>query len=391
MRNQLLAGSLLALTVALAGCGGSSSSSPSTPPPSGGGTPPPTSPAPGGAKVAGPFDAVQTPVSQDVIAPLAASFAGTPLQGVAICVDQIVVTDAVDVLDVLALAIQSGAGSADPQAALAAAAAGVQVQLENMVIDIQGMLSALNGNSSGCLGNVAPTAVSGNPLAGTPLEPVGATLAPVLDQVYSALHGSGSTRPELSLTTLASLVAQLQFAVDTAMAQVPADVANAPVVGAALSTVQDAVHDVNTTVTAAASSNTAATQAAIASSLNNLLTGVMLGVVPVYDIENQAGQAGLLSGPIEDGIDDVSSEVANNLGVVLQPVLTQNLTAAVNPFEALGGAGSLPSNPLGPVIGVLDDFFGGVDGSPLDLILDLVTGGSGCPLEGTPLEILCGV
>jgi hypothetical protein len=407
MRKQFMTGGLLALAVAITGCGGGGSSSPSSPPPSGGTDNPPTSPAPGGAKVAGPLDAVQGPVSQDVIAPLAASFAGTPMQGVAMCVDQIVVNSAVDVLDVLALAIQSGAGSTNPQAALAAAASGVQVQVENIVIDLQGMLSALSGNSSGCLGNTAPTAVSGNPLAGTPLAPVGATLSPVLDQVYSALHGTGPTRPELSLTTIASLVAQLQFAVDTAMAQVPANIANAPVMGAALTTIQTAVRNINTTVTAASSSNTAATRSAIATTLNNLLTGVLLGVVPVNDIENQAGQPGLLSGPISTGIGQVSTQVSSNLGVVLQPVLSQNLTAVINPiiasientilaaivgplFTELGGAGTLPTNPFGPVVAVLEDFFdGSSQGDPLDLITTLINTSSGCPLAGTPLAALC--
>jgi len=407
MKKQILTSTLLALTVALAGCGGGGSSPVTTtpPPPTGGTT---TSPPPGAAKVAGPLDAVQDPVSDQVMDPLIASFAGTPLQGVAVCVDQIVVGDVVDLLDVLALGIQSGAGSADPEAALAATAAGVQGQVENIVIDMQAMLSALDGSSASCLGNLAPN--GSNPLAGTPLEAVGATLAPVLAQVYGQLHGSGSTRPSLSLTTIASLVAQLEFAVNTAFAQIPADVASAPVLGAALSTVQTAVGDVSDTVAAAASSDTADTQDAISDTMDNLLTGVLLGVVPITTIETQAGQVGLLSGPINSGINDVSSEIGSNLGVVLQPVLEQNLDAALAPvteaiessvlaailgplFEQLGAAGVSTSNPLGPVTTVLDTFFEGAStaGDPLDLVLDVISSESGCPLAGTPLESLCPV
>lgn len=406
MRKQVIAGSLLALTVVLAGCGGGDSATPSgsSPTPS---TPTNTSPTPGAAKVAGPLDAVQEPVSAQIIAPLASAFVGTPLQGIALCVDQIVVNDVVDVLDVLATAIDSGAQSGDPEAALAGAAAGVQVQVENIVIDTQGMLSALDGSGNGCAGNVAPTSISGNPLAGTPLEAFGATLAPVLDQVYTALHGASGPRPTLSLTTIASLVTQLEFAVNTAISQLPADVANAPVIGAALTTIQQSVANLADTVTAASTSDTPATQAAIANALNDALSGVLLGVVPITVIETQAGQVGLLSGPIQAGIDDVSAEIGGNN--IYSSLLEQNLDAAITPvtdviestvlaailgplFEVLGEAGVSSSSPLAPVTGILGDFFGGVNGSPLDLVLEQVSGASGCSAAGTLLEgVLCPV
>lgn len=415
MSNKILVSAALALLVGLTGCGGGGSDSAGSDNTGGsgnnntggsggntGGTA--TSPPPGSAKVDGPLDAVQGPVSEQVISPLAASFSGTPLQGVVQCVDQIVVTDTVDVLDVLALAIESGAGSADPDAALTQAAAGVQGQIENIVIDLNGMLYALDGNPNSCLGNVAPSGT--NPLAGTPLEPVGAALAGALKQIYGDLHGSGSTRPQLPLSQVAGLVAQLEFHVNSAFAQVPADVASAPVVGAALSTVQAAVGNLADTVAAAANSDTAATQAALDTTLNGVLTGLLLNIVPVYEIENQAGQAGVLSGPIEDGIDQVSNEVSNNLGLVLQPVLEQNLDTALTPVlgvvdstilpaildpitAALDDAGVNVDEPLTPVIGVLDTFFSGVDGSPLDLVLDVVAGNSGCSLEDTVLSALC--
>lgn len=407
MKKQVLTSMMLALTVTFAGCGGGSDGPSSSPPPSTGTPGTPSSPAPGAAKVAGPLDAVQGPVSSQIIAPLASTFAGTPLQNVTLCVDQIVVGDVVDLLDVLANAVQAGAGSANPQAVLAATAAGVQGQVENIVIDLQSMLTALDGGNNSCLGNVAPN--GSNPLAGTPLAPVGATLAPVLAQVYGQLHGSGSTRPSLSLSTIAGIVEQLEFGVNTAFAQIPADVSSAPVVGAALTTVRTAVGNVSNTINAAAANNVAGTQAAIATTLDSLLTGVLLGVVPVTMIETQAGQPGMLSGPINSGIDDVSSEVASNLALALGPVLEQNLDSALEPvlssleasvlsavlgplFEALDGVGSSNSNPLGPVTGILDDFFEGTTpaGNPLDLVLDLVSGGSGCPLAGTPLAVLCG-
>ena len=410
MQKKVLAGSLLAFTVFAAGCGGGSDSpssapsNPSTPP-----TSTPTSPPAGAAKVAGPLDAVQDPVSQDVIGQLAFAFADTPLQGVAQCVDQIVVTDAIDVLDVLANAMQDENFASDPEAGFTDAAAGVQAQVENIVIDLQGMLSALDGNTSSCLGNVNVAPNGGNPLAGTPLEPVGAALAPVLDQVYDQLHGTSGPRPELSLTTIASIVAQLEFALNTAISQLPADVANAPVVGAALSTVQTTVGNLSDTIVAASTSDVEDTQAAIGNTLNDALSGVLLGVVPVSTIENQAGEAGMLSGPIQDAIDDISNEVSGNLGVVLTHVLTGNLDELAGPLsttvkdnilvaltgplmEALDNTGSLPTNPLGPIVDTLDTFFSGVEGSPLDLILDLVSEGSGCTAEGGLLGgVLCGI
>lgn len=399
--KNILAGSLLAITATLAACGGGSSGTTTTTPP------PSTTPvvtAPGAAKVAGPLDAVQEPVSDQVISPLATSLAGTPLQGVVQCVDQIVVTDVIDVVDILAIAIQSGAGTANPGALLTGTAASVQAQVENIVIDLNGLLAALRGNSAACTTNTAPT--GGNILVGTPLAPVGAALAPVLAQVYTALHGTSGPRPTLSLGTITSLLAQLEFALDSAIAQVPADVATAPVIGATLTTVQAAVHDLNDTLIAASTRNVVTTQTAMANTLNNLLSGVMLGIVPVTAIENQAGQAGMLSGPIQAGIDDVSSQISTGLGTLLQPVFEQNLADALAPVtgaidstilgailgplnEALSGIGVSLSSPLGPVVTALDGFFSGSEVSPLDLIQEVINGEIGCPLAGTPLAILC--
>ena len=98
MKDFLSGKTLLAMTfgvsLALAGCGGSS----------GGGSPSQGSSADeqpvisGYSEVEGPLDAVQQPLSEQVIAPLASAAAGTPLEGAVNCVGGFVVTDVLDIL-----------------------------------------------------------------------------------------------------------------------------------------------------------------------------------------------------------------------------------------------------------------------------------------------------
>lgn len=389
MKNSLLTAGALALGTLLGACGGGSGDSAPASAQQGTET----------AKQAGPLDAVQDPVSSQITGPLADAVAGTPLEAVVICVDRIVVTDTLDVVDGIAVALQAG-GSGSLSSL--SARSNLQNQLLNTVVDLQGLLTTLAGDAQGCILNAAPA--GGNPLAGTPLAAVGEALAPVLAQVYGSLPAPGST--PLPLSTLVSLYSQLNSALQTAFAQLPQEVSGAPILGDALSSVQNAVTQTGLIVSTLPLANPALTQAVLASSLNSILHSVLLGVVPVTEIESQAGQTGTLSGPISDGIDALTAQLAggslaslnpqtllsalSGAGLPLFGPIEQNLIGglAAPLFEALDGVGMPGSNPLGPLSSALSGFFGGSP-TPLSFITDLL-GGSTCPTQGTLLEILCG-
>lgn len=401
MKKQMVAGLMLALVTALAGCGGGSSDSG----PSGGGTPPPASAGEFG-KVAGPMDAIQTPVSTQIMAPLTGTTAGTPLQALLICADRIVVNDVIDVIDSVAIAVQSTSPTALTSALTAD---NLQEQLQNTVVDLNGMLSAMRGDIAGCTRNALPT--GSNPLAGTPLAAVGAQLAPVLDQIFDAVAGSGtSPRPDLPLATLVSLYGQLNFAVQSAFAQLPPEVTAAPILGDAIGAVRNALNQVTPVVSAAATNNTVAAQAAIVTAMNSVLKNLLLDVVPLRDIESQAGRSGVLSTPLAAGIDTVTSQfngikldtlqpqavmaaITSALGPVLSPIQNSVLGSIAGPlFVALDSVTTPGANPLGPVTAALQGFIGGSP-TPLSFVTSTIqqvigVGGT-CPTAGTPLAVLC--
>lgn len=404
MNKLWIAGLSLATVTALTACGGGSSGTSTSS--SDGNTTTPTPVTGTAGSVAGPLDAVQTPVSSQVISPLKDAASGTPLYGLLTCTDQIVVHDALDVVDAIAAAVQS----TNPAAlASTATAANLQNQLQNLAVDINGMLSALKGDAEGCVADLIPTGA--NPLAGTPLAPVGAQLAPVLQQVFTAVAGNGNTpRPTLSLSQLIALYSQLNNGVNLAFTLLPPEVTGAPVLGPAVTTVKTTLAQVGGLLAAVNTGNPATVQTSVASTVNSVLKGVLLDVVPVRTIETEAGQTGVLSTPLAASIDSLTALIGNGNLDSLQPqafltLVTTNLTPVLAPvhdtilgdllnplFDALTGVTTPSANPLSPVISALNGFVGG---SPTPLLYitstidQVLTLGGSCPTAGTPLAALC--
>ena len=378
--------------------------------------------------VAGPLDAVQEPLSTQVLSPLGDAAAGTPLEGAVSCVDQVVVQDTIDVLDSILGAVDPTSMN-DPQMAFMAAAANIQAAVNELLADLPALLTSLagQGDCSGT-GSGGGIADGNNPLAGTPLAPLGDALAPLF-AAGSGFGGGfgGEGGQDLDLTSLQALTSQLAAAFNDGLSNLPAEVADAPVMGGLLTTLQSTFNDLNSTVAALDSGDGVATANAIAGTLDNLLSNLLVNVVPVGFIEEQAGQGGVFSNQIEGGIAAITEQLGGGLGMVLDPAFeglfgsaTEQLIGGLNLLltpigEAItgglssGGGGAGPTGtpldallaPLEGVAAALSGGFGGggeggLTGTPLDLILDplasLLQGGGGegsCPLSDTPLSSLC--
>ncbi|MGQ0696638.1 MAG: hypothetical protein ACT4PZ_00205 [Panacagrimonas sp.] len=391
-----IAGSLLAT-----GCGGGGSSGGSG---SGGGP----GPTPERNTVSGPLDAVQTPVSAMVIAPLADAVSGTPLEGVLACVDQVVVGDVLDALDALALSVDPGS-IANP----AFVAASVQGEVTDLVADLQGLIFSLAG-SSGCNLNAAPQPGNGsNPLAGTPLASLGALL-PQLTTFQGLLDAN-----TLSLGQLNTLVSQLSGAFNLALpggVGLPGGI-DAPIVGPALETISQSIATFQTALAAAASGNPTAVAAAITASVEGILGNVLTGLVPLDLIENTSGDPGAVTGQIQGLITQFTGVLggAGGLGslnsLALEGLLGGELGIPnlLDPFSlvlapVLGGIGGLnpgsgvggpTGTPLDGILVSLTGLLGTAGTNPLTSLLGPLLGGVGgggsCPLAGTPLSGLCGI
>ena len=395
-------------TVVIAGCGGGGGGG------DGGSSTPTTR-----NDVVGPLDGLQGGLSSEILTPLHTAVAGTPLVGVVDCLDQSVVNDILDIADAIVLGIRPGA--ADPAAQLRATAANVQAEVGDLVADLQGLVGSLAG-SSGCLANAGAQAGSGsNPLAGTPLSALGAQLLPVLNQVQAQL---GAAAPgALSLGQLSGLLGQVAQVFNGATGAIPPDVANAPVIGGVLDVVSLALTDVQLTVAAAGTGNptTAATQ--LTATVEHLLDGLLTQVIPIGLIEDTSGQPDLVSGPIQDAIDQFTAALSGGLGslapanlgnalvdplaVLLTPLQGELLPLILDPIRAAIGGGTgggsvpvLTGTPLDAVLATLTGVLsGGAGGDPLTSLLGSLLGGLGggggggvtCPLAGTPLAGLCGI
>lgn len=360
--------------------------------------------------VEGPLDVIQQPLSEQVFGGLASAAEGTPLEASISCLDQVVAQDTVDILDAV-LAAVNPESAADPQQAFAAAAENVQLASSELLADLPGLLMSLAGQGD-CDGSASPGGE--NPLAGTPLAPLGEALAPLLNA------GGGSGDGDLDLTALTVLTGQLSDAFEEGLSNLPEEVMSAPVLGGALTTLSVTFADLDNTVVALDSGNGVLTAFRVSQTVEHLLKNVLTGIVPVTFIEEQAGQQGVVSDQINSGVEALSSQLLGGLAVVLAPTFDQlfggaaaQLFAGVNTIltplgDVLsdsvngGGSGAGPTGtPLDALLAPLEALAaalqgggsdGGLTGTPLDLLLDPIASalsGGGCPLEGTPLAVLC--
>lgn len=419
MLKKILLASAVSGAFLLTGCGGSTGGS-DTPAPEP--TPPPTTQNGDGVitvkEVAGPLDSVQDQLSSGVFGPLGSAVTGTPLASVIQCADATVTHSTLDIADSVLAQLQTslvtgGSVTMRPDPAALADSLG------SLAAHLTQLLQGLGDAGGGCLANsftLAQIGFTSNPLAGTPLEPLGTQLGPVLTRIAVILDSYDGHEEDLQFVTVSALVSQLNTAMQTALDQIPEEAQEAPIVGGVLNTVSTALNDTNNLLGAVFVYNAEGTTAGLETLLNNTLVNTLTGILPVHQIENEAGQPGVISGPIEEGIDELSSNIANAIGAVSTPVLEDLLDGALAPVldpiendllptilaplsELIGGGlsgGTLdPTNPLaGTPLAPVIDAVTGVIGS----LLSGIGGGGGgeepveCPFANLPLlSSLCGL
>ncbi|MGJ8687334.1 MAG: hypothetical protein ACSHWQ_07635 [Spongiibacteraceae bacterium] len=380
--NRGLAASLLSASLLLTACGGSSGGS-------GGGD------EPSNTSVAGPLDVVQEPLSTQVFGGLSSAAAGTPLEGAISCVGDLVANDVLDVLDSLLVKLDP-ATLQDPQALFTESAADLQATVTQLAERLPLVLASLTGAS--CDGS--DSTAGGNPLdtlAGTPLAPLADALAPVL----GGMDSSGGGMDSASLSALVEMISDaFSDGLATIVAQDPTgQVAEAPVLGGLLTTLDVALQDLSTTVAALETTDPDAVASALAVTVNHLLNGVLLDVIPVKFIEEQSGQGSVFSDPISDAIFTLTSSFGSGFSGFGEAGFT----------DAFGGSSTdlfatFQNSALGPLLAPITSALGGqssggagTTGTPLDVILDPLLalgdslsaeGSEGSAFTGTPLDLL---
>ncbi len=314
-------------------------------------------------RVQGPLDPVQEALS-GVVADQVGGALPDPLGPTVQCADT-AVTSLTDVPDALLVAFAALPGGADPASAFQAAANQMVAALQDFAGRLQSSLRILAGQSNTCSAGT----VGGNPFAGTPLEPVGAPLAALI----AALQGVGSNP---SPAVLAAAIVPLLQQLDAAFAMLPPEVTGAPVVGGLIDTLQAVLGDVGSLLVAAGATDPVAAQAAIKALIDDVLTGVLLGVLPVGEID-AASPAGVpdIAPQIQAGIDQLNAALGTALGTLI----------ASGFVDQLPDVAALISDPTTGLMALL-----GASGNPLDGILGAVAGGGVSPLDSLLALLMAG-
>lgn len=336
--------------------------------------------------VQGPLDPVQ---DQLVTAVLGETLGGTlpaPLGPTVSCLAD-AVNSLVDGPDAILAALTQLSPGAAPAAALQGASGEFVGAMERFAAELQSALMVLAGQGDTCStasSGGTPDPFAGNPLAGTPLEPVGSAL----EDLFGGLGGFAGPEEDPNLTSVTSTLAPLLAQLSGAFDQIPAEAREAPVVGGVFTTLEVALADLSSTLPALGNYNAAGTQTGVEGLLNNLLSNVLLRVVPVEQIDEQTGQD--FSGQIQAGIDTATAALGNGVGQLITPLfndlLDGALSPALDPVEGLLAQilNQLPSGGDNPLDGLLGPLAGNGTGTPLDALLAVLTTGAG----GNPLEDL---
>jgi len=408
MTHKILGAAALCGSLLLVACGGGGGGSDA------GVTPTPTqSTTVVGKSVAGPLDPVQTQINDSALVPLSSAVSGTLLEGVVECGGALVNQDLLDFGDTVLLSLQTTA--ANPAVSNADALAG---SLRLIVSDLTQLIEGLSGTAVTCATDsvsLARLEAALHALDGTPLAPLATQLQPILDNIIATI-GTGETgtaAPNVSLTTIAGLVTQLNDAMQAALLQIPEDAYAAPVVGGVLTTLSSSLNDVEALLTAALGGNTETASAALQTLVTNTLNNVLTKIVPINALGTQAGQVPQLSGLLSQDptalLDLLGGSVgqapqqgfATQLGGVLETLLGSFNTALptiLGPIsDALGaggsgtgpGTGPLAGTPLAPLVttitGALDGLLSQLGGGSLGGGLGGGLGGNSCPFASFPL------
>lgn len=341
--------------------------------------------------VEGPLDVLQDQVVTGLVGTQIGGALPEPLGPTVQCAAD-AINSLVDAPDALLAALTNAAGG-DPATALNGAADQFAGSLERFVADLQSTLIALTGGET--CGTVAAgdsngTPRSGNPLEGTPLATVGSAL----EDIASTLGGFSGSSEDPNLTTLTELLEPQLMVLSRAFDMLPAPVNEAPIVGGVLATLRDATGDLAAMLPAIGDYQGREVNDGLETLLNNLLSNVLLRVIPVEAIDEQTGQN--VSGQIQTAI----NMAINTLGSVTNSVLITpafdefldgSASPLLNPIENLLatiiGALPLPGTATAsgtPLTGLLGGVAGDGRSSPLDGLLSLFTIG----VDGTTLEDL---
>ncbi len=330
-------------------------------------------------QINGPLDPVQNSVVSDVIGgQLAANLPAPVGPGVSCLADAL--NSLVDGPDAVLAALQGLPSGADPAQALQSAAGHLTGSLQRFADELQAALAALSGQQANCTtvaaGARAADTSGNNPLSGTPLAALGDALA----GLAGGVDGAAGNAEDPDLRAVAAALQSLLGNVEAGFSLIPAEVRTAPVVGSLLETIETTIVELRTTLPAIGAYDAPQTQAGLESLLNNLLDGVLTGVIPVEQIDQATGQN--FSGQIRAGIDQATVLLGNGLGQLITPAFNQGLNGALEPVldpvegllaQLLNGDSINGGNPL---TGLLAGIAGNGASSPLDALLGLLTFGS---------------
>ncbi|MBD2858048.1 hypothetical protein IB286_03440 [Spongiibacter sp. KMU-158] len=395
--SKLLPALILGCSIMVTACGGggSSKSSPTT---TGDNTDTGSETPVQYAGVEGPLDALQDPLSTQVFGGLSSAAAGTPLEAALTCLGQVVAEDVIDILDAFA-AIDPATG--DPQAAFESATANAQLAATELTVDLPNTLASLVGQGD-CTTSSTDSSGSDNPLAGTPLEALGTALAAAL--------ANGGDPSSMSPAQLAVLFQELAAAFSEGTSSLPPEVTSAPILSGALDTIGTALTDLGNVALAAASSDGVAVSGTTTQTVDNLLKNVLINVLPVAFLEEQADQDGVVSDQIDAGVSALSAQLFTGLSTVMVPLFDGigTLMDAITGSMAGGDDGQSTGptyTPLDEILGPLADAAAGFSsdgesgtgptGTPLDVLLAPIAsaieggGAAACPLADTPLSTVC--
>ncbi|MGB0956239.1 MAG: hypothetical protein ACPGZP_09605 [Panacagrimonas sp.] len=359
--------------------------------------------------VAGPLDALQDPVSEQVLGQLAGAAAGTPLEGAVTQLDHVVVDDILEILDAYAVALaDTVAAGGDIDSAVAAfteAGAVTQDKLFDLVADLQSLFVALAGGEVPEDGLPVLGADGGNPLVGTPLEALGeAGLFDSFALLQAGLAGLGASGDDLDLTALSDLYHDFAQTFSTALSVTPPQAQDAPVLGPLLETLETAVTDLDTTLALVSDYTEMGDEGAIGSALevtlNNLLNNLLIEVLPVGLYEDQIGSTDLSDGiraavdglvaPLAagagDGADQLTAVLDGPLAPLLDPVENIVLPELLSPLQAVLAQFGPSGNVLEDVLNLLPGLLLPAASNPIPGILNrLQASTGGCVL----LVLIC--
>lgn len=335
-----------------------------------------------GNEVEGPLDTLQDQVVTSVLGDQIGGTLPQPLGPTVQCAAD-AVNSLVDAPDALLAALASLPTGADPAVAFQSAAAQVAGSLERFAAELQSTLLALTGGAS-CRtvagGDGDGEVLPGNPLADTPLAPVGV----LIEQLVAALGAAQGPNGDPNLTSLTNLVAPVLNELSVVLGNLPEQVEEAPVLGGLFLTLETATADLATTLPAVGAYDALQTNAGIKVFLDNLLGNVLLEVLPVRAIDEQLGQN--FAEQIEQGIDTLTSALGNVTGPIITPLFDEVLNGVASPLldpvesllDQLLGIVNVPTGVASgnPLLGLLSPVIGDGQNTNLDALTALLAFGS---------------